>query len=179
MRVEKLAGDSTGAGSRSQLAAGCLGCLPRGAGKRSVPTRNPERFLLVAGRRCGREGRRRGVRFPSACATPSSRRTGRYSLVAAVRELGFGLTDAQAVEIARGKDFIRLKNDPFDLDLVFAPDGIERFSDAWARRSMPSSGSCRQLLDDAGKMGSLEAGNASSFSEGWRRPSPPARVPAP
>jgi hypothetical protein len=24
--------------------------------------------------------------------------------------------------------------DSFDLDLIFAPDGIERFSDAWARR---------------------------------------------
>lgn len=28
----------------------------------------------------------------------------------------------------------RLKNGPFDLDLVFAPDGIERFADAWQRR---------------------------------------------
>jgi hypothetical protein len=33
-----------------------------------------------------------------------------------------------------GKDFVQLKNGPFDLDLVFAPDGIEKFSDAWARR---------------------------------------------
>ncbi len=40
----------------------------------------------------------------------------------------------QASEIRRGKDFIQLKNGPFDLDLVFAPDGIERFEDAWARR---------------------------------------------
>ena len=56
------------------------------------------------------------------------------TLIAAIRELGFGLTDAQAAEILRGKDFVQLKNGPFDLDLVFAPDGIERFSDAWARR---------------------------------------------
>jgi len=56
------------------------------------------------------------------------------ALVAAIRELGFALTDAQAAEILRGKDFVQLKNGPFDLDLVFAPDGIERFSDAWARR---------------------------------------------
>jgi hypothetical protein len=56
------------------------------------------------------------------------------ALVAAIRELGFGLTDAQAAEILRGKDFVQLKNGPFDLDLVFAPDGIERFSDAWGRR---------------------------------------------
>jgi hypothetical protein len=56
------------------------------------------------------------------------------SLVAALRELGFALTDPQAAEIERGKDFVQLKNGPFDLDLVFAPDGIERFADAWARR---------------------------------------------
>lgn len=31
-------------------------------------------------------------------------------------------------------DFVQLKNGPFDLDLVFAPDGIERFADAWKRR---------------------------------------------
>lgn len=29
---------------------------------------------------------------------------------------------------------MQLKNGPFDLDLVFSPDGIERFADAWARR---------------------------------------------
>ena len=56
------------------------------------------------------------------------------ALVAALRELGFSLDEAQAKEIERGKDFIQLKNGPFDLDLVFAPDGIERFEDAWKRR---------------------------------------------
>lgn len=55
-------------------------------------------------------------------------------IVGALRELGFALTDPQAAEILRGKDFIQLKNGPFDLDLVFAPDGIERFEDAWRRR---------------------------------------------
>lgn len=53
--------------------------------------------------------------------------------VQALRELGFDLTDDQAAEIVRGKDFVQLKNGPFDLDLVFAPDGIERFEDAWQR----------------------------------------------
>ena len=56
------------------------------------------------------------------------------ALVTALRELGFALTDAQADEVERGKDFVQLKNGPFDLDLVFAPDGIERFEDAWRRR---------------------------------------------
>jgi len=55
------------------------------------------------------------------------------ALVPALREIGFALTDAQAAEIERGKDFVQLKNGPFDLDLVFAPDGIERFEDAWRR----------------------------------------------
>lgn len=56
------------------------------------------------------------------------------ALVAGLRELGFLLTTEQAAEIERGKDFVQLKNGPFDLDLVFAPDGIERFEDAWNRR---------------------------------------------
>ena len=56
------------------------------------------------------------------------------ALVAALRDLGFALDDAQSADIVRGKDFVQLKNGPFDLDLVFAPDGIERFEDAWARR---------------------------------------------
>ena len=55
------------------------------------------------------------------------------ALVAALRELQFGLSDEHAAEIVRGKDFVQLKNGPFDLDLVFAPDGIERFADAFAR----------------------------------------------
>jgi hypothetical protein len=37
-------------------------------------------------------------------------------LVAGLRELGFLLTDTEASEIERGKDFIELKNGPFDLD---------------------------------------------------------------
>ena len=52
---------------------------------------------------------------------------------AALRELGFHLTAEQTAEIERGKDFVQLKNGPFDIDLVFAPDGIERFEDAWRR----------------------------------------------
>ncbi len=56
------------------------------------------------------------------------------ALVAALRELGFDLTDTQRAEIVAGKDLVQLKDGPFDLDLVFAPDGIERFEDAYGRR---------------------------------------------
>jgi hypothetical protein len=52
---------------------------------------------------------------------------------AALLELGFDLNDEQIEQIERGKDFVQLKNGPFDLDLIFAPDGIERFEDAWQR----------------------------------------------
>jgi len=56
------------------------------------------------------------------------------AIVAALRDLGFDLTETHREEIERGKDFVQLKNGPFDLDLVFAPDGIDRFDDAWQRR---------------------------------------------
>jgi hypothetical protein len=56
------------------------------------------------------------------------------ALAEALPELGFALTPQQKAEIERGKDFVQLKNGPFDLDLVFASDGIERFADAWKRR---------------------------------------------
>jgi len=55
-------------------------------------------------------------------------------LVQSLLDIGFQLTDQQAQEVRRGKDFVQLKNGPFDLDLIFAPDGIENFEDAWKRR---------------------------------------------
>lgn len=54
-------------------------------------------------------------------------------MVKALLELGFALDDNTQAEIIRGKDFVQLKNGPFDLDLVFAPDGIENYADAKAR----------------------------------------------
>jgi hypothetical protein len=54
-------------------------------------------------------------------------------LAQALQELGFPLTPSESQEVRSGKDFIQLRNGPFDLDLVFAPDGIERFEDAWQR----------------------------------------------
>src|SRR5688572_12029485 len=56
------------------------------------------------------------------------------SLVEALRALGFDLTVEQATHVRRGKDFVQLKNGPFDLDLIYAPDGIEEFDAAWRRR---------------------------------------------
>jgi hypothetical protein len=56
------------------------------------------------------------------------------ALTMALGQLGFDLTAEEKEQLLRGKDFVQLKNGPFDLDLIFAPDGIERFDDAWQRR---------------------------------------------
>lgn len=54
-------------------------------------------------------------------------------IVIALVALGFTLDEITRAEIVRGKDFVQLKDGPFDLDLIFAPDGIETFAVAKAR----------------------------------------------
>ncbi len=71
--------------------------------------------------------------FPDTDVFVQKSRENGDTLVDALGELGFALTDEQAGEIRRGKDFVQLKNGPFDLDLIFAPDGIESFDEAWRR----------------------------------------------
>jgi hypothetical protein len=53
--------------------------------------------------------------------------------VAALADLGFELSLELRPQIEAGKDFVQLKNGPFDIDLIYAPDGIERFEVAWNR----------------------------------------------
>ena len=55
------------------------------------------------------------------------------ALIEALTELGFAIDSTTAGEITRGKDFVQLRSGPFDVDLVFAPDGIASFDDAWRR----------------------------------------------
>lgn len=98
------------------------------------------------------------------------------ALVTALKELGFALTQAQANEIERGKDFVQLKNGPFDLDLVFAPDGIESFGDAW-KRHLEVEGFPVCHLDDiitskaaANRQKDRESlGRLQAFGEYWLR----------
>src|SRR5213594_2349801 len=77
-------------------------------------------------------------------------------LADALIELGFRLSETEQNEIRQGKDFVQLRNGPFDLDLVFAPDGIERFDDAWKRR-IERHGFPIASLDDI--IGSKQAAN--------------------
>jgi len=54
-------------------------------------------------------------------------------MIEALLELEFALDETTRSEIVRGKDFVQLKSGPFDLDLVFAPDGIESYGQAKRR----------------------------------------------
>lgn len=101
------------------------------------------------------------------------------ALVLALRDLGFDLSEVQEGEVARGKDFVQLKNGPFDLDLIFAPDGIESFEAAWRRR-VEVEGFTVASLDDI--IASKAAANRKkdreslerlrAFREYWKRQAP-------
>lgn len=54
-------------------------------------------------------------------------------IIAALRRLEFQINAEMEADIKRGKDFVQIKNGPFDVDLIFAPDGIESFAAAKAR----------------------------------------------
>jgi hypothetical protein len=54
-------------------------------------------------------------------------------IVAALRKLDFPLEAELEQAIIQGRDFVQIKTGPFDVDLVFAPDGISSFVEAKAR----------------------------------------------
>jgi hypothetical protein len=59
-------------------------------------------------------------------------------IVAALSELGFVISDLLRADIVQGKDFVQIKSGPFDIDLVFAPDGIESYDEARSRIDLTS-----------------------------------------
>jgi hypothetical protein len=65
--------------------------------------------------------------FP-ARSTENGRR-----IVAALRKIGFDVGPELEREVVVGKDFVQIKTGPFDVDLVFAPDGIRSFAKARQR----------------------------------------------
>ena len=69
------------------------------------------------------------------------------AVAGALLELGFPLEPRHRRELEGGKDFVQLRNGPFDLDLVFAPDGIETFEEA-ARRAVTIEGIPVCHIDD-------------------------------
>ncbi len=59
-------------------------------------------------------------------------------IIDALKDLGFALDPNLRDEIVRGKDFVQLKSGPFDIDLVFAPDGIASYEQAKSRMDTSS-----------------------------------------
>ena len=55
-------------------------------------------------------------------------------IVTALKSLGFEMPADVENAIIEGRDFVQIKTGPFDVDIVFAPDGIESFEKAKARR---------------------------------------------
>lgn len=55
------------------------------------------------------------------------------NIVSALREIDFEIGEEIEKDIVCGKDFVQIKTGPFDLDLIFAPDGIESFEKARER----------------------------------------------
>ena len=56
--------------------------------------------------------------------------------IAALRDLDFHLDDETENALLTGKDFVQIKDGPFDVDIIHAPDGIESFAAAKSRRVM-------------------------------------------
>ena len=54
-------------------------------------------------------------------------------IAAALRKLDFPINSELERDIESGKDFVQIKTGPFDVDLVFAPDGIPSFAEARMR----------------------------------------------
>lgn len=59
-------------------------------------------------------------------------------IIAALKDLGFVLDDSLRDDIVQGKDFVQIKSGPFDIDLVFAPDGIVSYDEAKSRMDTSS-----------------------------------------
>jgi hypothetical protein len=105
------------------------------------------------------------------------------AIVSALSDLGFDVTSSLEEETLRGKDIVQFRVGPFDLDLIFAPDGIERIEDAWRRRVVVDGYSgCN--LDDiiASKIASRRQKDLESlprlldYREYWKKKQGPGTV---
>jgi len=68
-------------------------------------------------------------------------------LILALRSLGFDIPKELEGSIRAQRDFVQIKNGPFQVDLIFAPDGIESYEAAWKRRIVHENISVAALED--------------------------------
>lgn len=54
-------------------------------------------------------------------------------IVRALKKVGFDVVPTVEQSILRGDDFVQIKGGPFDIDIIFAPDGISSFAEAKSR----------------------------------------------
>ncbi|HEX4343389.1 MAG TPA: hypothetical protein VH255_08355 [Verrucomicrobiae bacterium] len=64
---------------------------------------------------------------------PARSRMNGQRIVVALKKIGFEISEALEQDIVAGKDFVQIKSGPFDVDLVFAPDGIANYEEAKTR----------------------------------------------
>jgi len=80
-------------------------------------------------------------------------------IVKALNELGFSIDNTLEKAIVAGKDFIHIRGGPFDLDLVFAPDGIESYDKALKRAQIIAGkfpvASLKDIINSKKKAGRL------------------------
>ena len=67
---------------------------------------------------------------------PRKGRQNGEGILKALGDLGFPVTTQIENDILNGKDFVQINNGPYELDLIFAPDGIESFDEAKSRRHL-------------------------------------------
>ncbi len=88
-------------------------------------------------------------------------------IAAALRELGFSVDERLEAELIRGKEFVQVREGPFDVDLIFAPDGIETFEGAKQRSTLVDGRFPVASLDDIIK--SKKAANRAKDRESLPR----------
>ena len=85
--------------------------------------------------------------FPAKSAENAER------IVLALRSLGFDLPLELEGSIRARRDFVQIKNGPFQVDLIFAPDGIESYAPVAfsnARTFRPSRPMIRPFISSLG-----------------------------
>ena len=64
---------------------------------------------------------------------PARTRENAAAIARALKKLGFEINPELEQAVLNCKDSVQIKSGPFDIDLVFAPDGINSFSEAKGR----------------------------------------------
>jgi hypothetical protein len=100
-------------------------------------------------------------------------------IVTALKRIGFEISAELECDIVNGKDFVQIKTGPFDLDLIFAPDGINSFGEATKRKVIEGIFPVANLKDiiaskraSGRKKDAIELPMLESFRNEWEKRHP-------